>query len=233
MSILTGRGERVSDLVDALGGQTRVPRVNLMPPEITAGRAFRRTQKALAAGVCAVVLAAGGVYALQVRDANTAAEELATERATGAVLLAEQAKYAEVPRVLATIDAAETARQSAMGQDVEWYRYLSALSLSTPSHVWLTSLDMSLSTGVAAAPVATGVAPAAPAVATLSFQATGLEHPDVATWLDALTKQPAVTDPTFTAATKGRLGTHDIVTFGSTAGLDQAALSHRFDRKAP
>lgn len=233
MSILTGRGDRLTAVVDALGAQARVPRVNLLPPEIVAGRIFRRTQKWLAAVVLVVVLAIAAVYVLQAKDANRAADSLAVSQATGEVIKAEQAKYADVPRVYQAIDDTETARQSAMGQDVEWFRYMTDLSLTMPANVWLTSLDMSLAGGTPAAAAAPGAAAAAATgVGSMTFVGTAYDHPDVAAWLVALGKQKAVTDPYFSMSARAKIGTHDVVNFSSTAGVGPGALSHRFDRRA-
>ena len=229
MSILSSRGERLTSLVDSLGTTSRVPSVNLLPPEIIAARAFRRTQKYLAGAIALVVLVIVGAYLMQVHDRNQAASELAASQATGQSLKKEQDKYADVPRVYQAIDDAQTARQTAMSQDVEWFRYLTDFSLTMPANVWLTSLDMSL------AGAAPGSAPAAgvtPGVATMTFAGTAYNHPDVASWLVTLAKEPAVTDAYFSSSTKAKIGTRNVVNFSSTANVTSAALSHRFDRKA-
>ena len=227
MSILTSRGERLTSVVDAFGSPARVASVNLLPPEIMAARSFRRTQKLLGATVLAVLAALGGVYVLQVQDANTAADELAVSQDTGRSLKAEQAKYADVPRVYQAIDDAQSARQTAMGQDVEWSRYLTDFSLAMPANVWLTSLDLSLA---GAAPAAGSAA--TPGVGTMTFAGTAIDHPDVAAWLVTLAKEKAATDAYFSSSTRAKIGTKDVVNFSSTAGLGAGALSHRFDRKA-
>lgn len=226
MSILTSRGERLTSVVDAFGAPTRVPSVNLLPPEIVAGRAFRRTQKVLGATVVVVIAALVGVYALQVQAKNDAADSLAVSQATGTTLKAEEAKYADVPRVYQAIDDAQSARQTAMGQDIEWSRYLTDFSLAMPANVWLTSLDLSL-----AAPAA-GATPTTPSVGTMTFAGTAIDHPDVAAWLVTLAKEKAATDAYFSSSARAKIGKKDVVNFSSTAGLTDAALSHRFDRKA-
>ena len=229
MSILSNRGERLTSLVDSLGTTSRVPSVNLLPPEIIAARAFRRAQTYLGATVAIVALAIAGVYLMAVNDRNHAATELAASQATGQSLKKEQDKYADVPRVYQAIDDAQTARQTAMSQDVEWFRYLTDFSLTMPANVWLTSLDMSL------AGTAGGAAPAAgttPGVGTLTFAGVAYNHPDVAAWLVTLAKERAVTDAYFSSSTKAKIGTRNVVNFSSTAGVSSAALSHRFDRKA-
>ena len=194
MSILTSRGERLTSVVDAFGVPTRIPSVNLLPPEILAGRTFRRTQKVLGASVLVVALALGGVYLLQVQNKNEAADALAVSQATGKTLQVEQAKYADVPRVYQAIDDAQTARQTAMGQDVEWFRYLTDFSLTMPANVWLTSLDLTLA---GATPAAGAVTTTTPGVGTMTFAGTGNDHPDVAAWLVTLAKERAVTDAYF------------------------------------
>ena len=65
-------------------------------------------------------------------------------QARAAQLQAQQAKYAEVPRLTGLIDTATTARQTAMAQDVLWYGFLSDLSLTTPKGVSLLTLQVAL-----------------------------------------------------------------------------------------
>lgn len=229
MSILTGRGERLTSVMDGFGAETRVPSVNLLPPEIIAARAFRRTQKLLGATVLMVLAILAVVYLLQVQAKNSAAESLAASQATGQTLKAEEAKYADVPRVYKAIDDAQAARQSAMSQDVEWFRYLTDFSLAMPANVWLTSLDLSLAT---AAPAPGAAAAATPTIGTMTFAGSAIDHPDVAAWLVTLAKEKAATDAYFSSSARAKIGTKNIVNFSSTAGLTGTALSHRFDRKA-
>ena len=54
-------------------GGLRAARVNLLPPEIEDARRLKRTQAGLALGLVAVVVALGGVYALQARSAVASA----------------------------------------------------------------------------------------------------------------------------------------------------------------
>lgn len=235
MSILTSRGERLTSVLDGFGGEARVPSVNLLPPEIIERRAFARTQKWLAAAVLSVLVLLAGAYLLQVLAKNKAAEELAVAQATSATLKAEEAKYADVPRVYKAIEDAQTARQTAMSQDVEWFRYLTDFSLTMPANVWLTSLDMSLAGATPATPATTTVNPGVvttPAVGTMTFAGTAYDHPDVAAWLVTLGKERAVTEAYFSASTKAKIGSKDVVNFSSTASVTGEALSHRFDRKA-
>lgn len=235
MSVLTDRGERLTSVSDAFGAAARLPSVNLLPPEIIESRTFRRTQRVLGAAVLLVLVALAGAYALAVRDTNAAADSLAVSKATGQTLRVEQAKFADVPRVYQAIDDAQSARQSAMGQDVEWSRYLADVSLAMPANVWLTSLDLSLGTASPVAgtvPAAGGAPVAAAGVGTVTFAGTAIDHPDVAAWLVTLGREKAATDAYFSTSARAKIGTKNVVDFSSTAGLDSTALSHRFDRKA-
>jgi Tfp pilus assembly protein PilN len=231
--------------------QQRVARVNLLPSEIEEARRLRRTQAGLAAGLGVVVLAVAGVYALQVQSKNHAADELAATKADTVRLQAQQAKYADVPRTIAAIDAAETARSTAMANDVEWFRTLNNFSLTLPSNVWFTGVSLALngtgSSGAAPAAPAAGTTPATPAtpatpsspatnapatgIGVLTVQGSALDHPDVATWLDVLARQPGMADAYFSTSAKAKVGSKTIVNFVSTATVTSDALSHRYDRK--
>jgi Tfp pilus assembly protein PilN len=212
----------------------RTARVNLLPPEIERARRLKHTQAGLAVGLVAVVACLGGVYALQVHAKGQAAEDLAIKKSEGIRLQAEQAKYADIPRTIAAIDAAETARSTAMANDVEWFRQLNNFALTIPSNVWFTGLTVGLAPASAATPTATTGAAAVPApanVGLLTVQGTALTHPDVATWLDVLGQQPGMADAYFSSSTKALIGKKEVVNFSSTAVVTNEALSHRFDRK--
>jgi Tfp pilus assembly protein PilN len=228
MSILdTGR-----DLSEVIQTGTRMPRVNLLPPEITQAHRLRRTKAGLAAGLVVVIGAIGGAYVTQVNAKNTAQDSLAQEQATGAKLQAEQAKYADVPRTIAAIDQAETMRETAMANDVEWYRSLTNVSVTLPSKVWLTSLTLQVgAAGGTAASTTPAATPLAGGVGTVTAVGTAMDHPDVATWLDVLARQPGMSDAYFSSSKKKEIGSKSVVDFSSTATVTDEALSHRYDRK--
>lgn len=219
----------------------RVARVNLLPSEIEEARRLRRTQAGLAAGLGVLVLAIGGVYALQVQDKNDAANALSAAQAETTRLQAEQAKYADVPRTIAAIDAAEEARSTAMTNDVEWFRTLNNFSLTLPNNVWFTNLTLALqeatpaaATGAAAStattPATTPADSGAP-IGLLTVEGTAMTHPDVATWLDVLGRQPGMADAYFSNSTRAKIGNKPVVNFTSTSTITADALSHRYDRK--
>ncbi|HET8617294.1 MAG TPA: PilN domain-containing protein [Actinomycetales bacterium] len=226
MSLITSD----NDLSEAIGqAGTRSPRVNLLPPEILQARRLRRTKVGLAAGLVVVVGAIGGAYVTQVNAKNRAQDDLNTAQAQGARLQAEQAKYADVPRTMAAIDRAETTRQTAMANDIEWFRTLTNVSITLPSKVWLTSLTLQVNGGTATGPA--GTTPLAGGVGSVSAVGTAMDHPDVATWLDVLGHQPGMSDAYFSSSKKKEIGSASVVDFSSTATVTDDALSHRYDRK--
>ena len=240
MSILekkTTQADGAAALTEALGVTYRMPRVNLLPPEIFEARRFKRTQGALAVCVAATLLVAGGVYVLSQQRADNAQDDLTTAQARTTVLQAEQAEYAEVPRVLAQVESAQLARETAMSTDVLWYRYLNDLALSYPAEVWLGNLTATVAgpgaaTGAAAVPVAGSNPLATPGVGTVTFTGTALDHPDVASWLDVLAGTPGFADPYFSSSQKSQIDGTDVVEFTSQVVVTPDALSGRYDRKA-
>jgi len=234
MSVNMEKAAGTADLAADLGIAYTIPRVNLPPPEITAARTFRRTQAGLGACAVLVVAAIVGVFVLSQRQANQSAENLAAEQSTTSSLQAQQAEYAQVPIVLAQVEAAEAARETAMGSDVLWYRYLNDLASTYPPNVWLGGMTATIGSPT----VATVLAPsstdplATPGIGTISFTGTGLTNPDVASWLDVLAATPGFADASLTSATRAERGGQTVVDFATQVVVTDEAKSHRFDRKA-
>lgn len=234
MSVNMEKGSGVKDLATDLGVSYTIPRVNLMPPEILAARVFQRTQIGLGASVLVVLAVIGGVFLLSQRQADAAAENLAAEQSRTTTLQTEQAQYAEVPTVLAEVEAAETARETAMGNDVLWYRYLNDIALSYPENVWLGGLTASVASPTTQSVLsAESTDPlATPGFGTISFTGSSLTNPDVANWLDVLTATPGFADSTYSSATRTERSGQIVVDFSTSVVVTEEAKSHRFDRKA-
>jgi Tfp pilus assembly protein PilN len=211
-----------------------LPRVNLLPPEVHQARKLRRLQVGLGAGLAGLVVVLGAAYLVEDQSSHQAADDVAGVQAQSVTLNAQKAQYADVPQTLSAIDAAETARQTAMTDDIAWYRYLNDLSYVTPANTWLTQLTVNMAgasgatTGAASAPA---VSSATPSIATITFAGTAKNHNDVASWLDAIAKEKGWTNVYFTNSTAGSIGSTPIVTFASSASVNSAALSHRYDKK--
>lgn len=226
MSLPTTGVDTSQETVVPLTGEYPVARVNLLPPEIIEGRRFKRAQGGMALAVVASVALVGGGYLLAQADTTRAQEELATEQALTAALQAEAAEFAEVPAILASVDRAETALDTAMATDIEWYRYLSQIGLSTPDSVWFRSM-----TFTALAPGALSSDPLAPqdAVAEISTTGRALAYVDVAAWLDALDGVPGADYVSFTDATRDpETGATPWIDFTATSKVGADAVSDRY-----
>ena len=213
-----------------------LPRVNLLPPEIAAAQRLRAVQAGLGAGVLAALVVVGGLFVVATGQQHGAQSDLDTAKAKGTSLQAEQAKYADVPKVYAEVDARNAQLTQAMGKEVRWSYFLNDLSLRTPAKVWLTNMVVTEaiddSTVPAPAPVAGGAAWGTTGIGTVTFSGHGYTHNDVAAWLRALASQPGLTQPYFTQSQQQAIGDTPSVTFDSQAVITDKALSGRFTDKA-
>lgn len=224
-----------TESVESLTTGFTLPRVNLLPPEVHQARKLRRLQVGLGVGLAGLVVVIGAAYLVEDQNAHQASDDLASVQAQSVTLNAQKAQYADVPQTLSAIDAAETARQTAMTNDIAWYRYLNDLSYVTPPNTWLTQLTVNMAGASGASTTAAAGLPSptssTPSIATITFAGTAKNHNDVASWLDAIAKEKGWTNVYFTNSTVGAIGSTPIVTFASSASVDSAALSHRFDKK--
>lgn len=221
MSVLTTQNDQLVGT-----GLTRLPRVNLLPPEIEEMRRFRRIQLGLGGGV----LAAAGVVALLFVAASSSAEsanqEVTAAQAEQSRLQAETAKFADVTAVYAQAAAAQAMLTEAMGEEVRYSRFLSDLSLTVPENVWVKTLTFSQ------APAAPAVGSTEPGVGTVTVSGVGFSHDDVAVWIESLAGQQGYTNPYFSASTEALIGTRTVVNFESTATLTPEALSGTYTNPA-
>jgi Tfp pilus assembly protein PilN len=205
-----------------------LPRVNLLPPEIAAAQRLRGVQAGLGAGVLAALVVVGGLFVVATGQQHTAQSDLDTAKAKGTSLQAEQAKYADVPKVYAQVEARQAQLSQAMGKEIRWSYFLNDLSLRTPAKVWLTQVlvteNVDAATAVPAATATWGTA----GIGTVTFQGKGFTHNDVASWLRALGQQPGLADPYFTQSVQDDSGDPSSVTFNSQAVITDKALSGRY-----
>jgi Tfp pilus assembly protein PilN len=222
-----------------------VPRVNLLPPEILDARGFRKVQGRLVTAVVAtlVVVAAATIWG-QTR-VNSAQDALDAASAQTVVLHRQEARYAEVPRLTSAVAAAKAARAAALSQDMLWYRLLNDIALTTPSNVWLTTMNVNLGSGTSptgdsrasASPSSSGSDPLVPAgIGKVTVTGTASSYPDVAAWLEAIVRVHGLDASTLQTATRevssGSGGTGAQVQFTSAIVIAPTALSHRYDQKA-
>lgn len=221
----------------APAGPTRVdwapvPKVNLLPGEILEARRFRRVQVVLATALAGTVAVAvlGTLWAGSA--VNDARDELTNAQNAVTALQAQQAKYADVPKVTGQVESARKARSLALGNDVLWYRFLNDLEGVTPSGVLLPDLTVALnSTSTAGA----GGNPLAPAgIGQFSASGSAGTYQQIAALMDGLDKVNGLRSTALTSATQqsAQTGVADSVDVTVSAVLSSDALSGRYDPKA-
>jgi Tfp pilus assembly protein PilN len=211
-----------------------VARVNLLPKEIGERRRFRRVQQGLALVVVLTVCGAGAAVWWSQRQVSNAQTELETVQARTADLQKQRDSFAEVPRVTAQVNAAEVARETAMKNDVPWYRYMTDLKAAAPADVSFTSFTFNVpgSAATAAAAQAAAADPLAPTngVGAVTLDGISGEYPDIARWMLSLDEVAGLDVSTLAnAQTKED---RSAVVFSSGITVTDQALSHRYDRKA-
>ena len=216
------------ETVVPLTGEHPMARVDLMPPEIHERRRFLRSQRWMALALVVTVAGIGGGYALSASDAAQAQEELGAEQARTVALQAEAAQYAEMPLLLARIDRAETALETAMATDVQWYAYLSQIGQSAPEGVWFDSISVTT-----LAPGALSADPLAPqdAVAEVLTVGHARTYADVSAWMDSFDgvsdlDHVLVSDATYDDAS----GDEPWVDFTVSTKVEPSAYSDRYSR---
>jgi Tfp pilus assembly protein PilN len=224
-----------------------VPKVNLLPQEILDARRFRKVQFRLAFAVVAtILLIAGGIVWAQFEVAR-AQEALDVTAAQTSLLRRQESRYAEVPKLTSAVAAAKSARETALAQDMLWYRLMSDIALATPSNVWLTTMNVNVSavgsTATASSAKSSGSASASGAAAADPLVPTGIgnvtvtgtaaSYPDVAAWLEAIVRVRGLAGSTLQTVTRaGGASTGGELQFTSQIVIDTNALSHRYDQKA-
>jgi Tfp pilus assembly protein PilN len=209
----------------------RMPRVNLLPPEIAERATLRKVQVCLGAGVLAAVGVVGLMFVSASHSASSARDSLDQANVQSQQLTSQKAQYNNVTAIYNAAAAAQGQLTTAMGQEVRYSQLLHDLSLSVPSTVWLKSLSYSQAPPAAAtAPVVAGTSASA-AIGTVSFTGVGFSHDDLALWLESIAGLKTYGDPYFSSSTEALLSnTRKVVNFTSTANLTPAALSGRYTK---
>jgi Tfp pilus assembly protein PilN len=215
-----------------------LPRVNLLPPEIEEQRRFRKVQVGLGAGLAGAVAVVGALTLLANGAVGDAQSELDAANSRQTQLQSQKAALAEVPKVFAEVEDAKAQLGQAMSQEVRWSFFLNDLSLKAPSKMWLTSMTVTQDVDGAAAAAANPTVPGATTeylekgLGSVTFEGYGINHNDVAAWLDALAKQKGLQQPYFTSSAKEEIGDDVAVKFSSQATITEEALSKRYTEKA-
>jgi Tfp pilus assembly protein PilN len=213
-----------------------MPRVNLLPPEIAAAARLKRTKALLGFVMLAAMAAVVLVYLFVSSQVGGAEEELATAQAQGAALQSQVNEYAEVPEVLAAVDAAQANLTTAMTPEIRWSFYLNDLSLSIPKTTRLASMT-AVNTAAAAqldpaaAELNATVTPlGTPSMGTVTFTGSATDFDAVASWLQTLARQEGYTEPTVTSVQKSDAEdtVGEFYEVETSTALTQEAASNRY-----
>src|SRR3954447_19980808 len=109
----------------AVVGTPTLPSVNLMPAEIAEAARFRRFQLAMGAAVVGAVVIVGALYVHDKSSVSGAQAKLDTAQAQYATSENELHSLSSVSDVYAQVAAKQAMLQQAMGQEVDWSKYLS------------------------------------------------------------------------------------------------------------
>lgn len=223
----------LSSETSVLSTGARLPRVNLLPPEIAEGQKLRKVQLGLGAVVAVAICGVAGMYVQASHSVSSAETALTTAQTRAADLDGQIRRFDGITKVMNDAAAAKAQVALAMSDEVRYSWLLKDLSLSIPGNVWVKSLTVGPKT---AAP-GTGPAAAAtttPAVATLTVTGYGLVHDDVALWLESLAGQrnakgqKTYDNTYFSNSTEAVVNDHPVVTFTSSADITMTALSRRY-----
>lgn len=202
------------------------------------------------AGVLLLALLAGLTY-LKSNQVDDEKNKLAEATQQNAKLQAQIDDLAEVKQRQTDIETLSAETQLLLANDVSWSSMLQAISRTIPNDVWLTAMQVSVTSSAAGA--APGTAPATPGTATTpgataapattgvpigtaNFSGQGRDYDSVAAWIQRIGQDiPSFSDlwvPTASRSssansTTGATSTN--VTFSSTANITDQAKSNRAD----
>lgn len=204
-----------------IGGE---PRVDLLPPEVTAEQKGRRLRRALAVAVVAVVFVTGGGIAAATWEAQRSQARLAVVEARTAELLAAQGEYVEVRRAQEEVDATVAARRLAASVDIDWTDYLQQIRARLPGDVVIGAVVLDASSPWA--PYGQATAPLQPSrVATVNLTLTSPTLPSVPDWLEAMATLPGYADSAPTRVALLDSGGYEV---SLTLHVNDEVFSNRF-----
>lgn len=210
-----------------LEGATALPQVNLLPASVRARRALQRVKIWLVIGLGIVLIVALLGYVFAMLSARSAEDELAEVREETQRLLTEQAKYSEVPIVLAQLDSAQNAELVGMGGEVLWRGYFENARQALPRGSQLSGMATVTQTPLMAAPLPAD-ALMTPAFGTVTLTHRSDEIGDLSEWVRRLEEIPGYDDVQYTTAAITEDDGDVFYEVVTTAQVTPEALSGRF-----
>ena len=129
---------RSKDQLLVVGGD---PRIDLLPPEVRTIRKIRIIRRRLGVGVFLVVFVQLGGTLLAREQANQARNNLGIEQRLTTSLLQQTQQYRDIVNVQSKIALVQAAQQVGISTEVNWEKILTALQLTLPSHLTISSIN--------------------------------------------------------------------------------------------
>ncbi|WP_432547101.1 hypothetical protein [Kineococcus sp. SYSU DK004] len=208
--------------LEAVATRTAVVRVDLLPPDVDEARGERRLKVGLGVVLAGVVGLAAAAYGMTAGHVGAAEEALAAEQDRTLQLQRAQDEYAEVPQVLAQLQAAQKVQADVSAYEVPLYAYLDRLAGAAPEDLTYTSVAFRV-VPPTAGETPTVVDPlSVPGIGTLTVTGETSTQSRIAEWMDGVSAIGGLADPRLTNSVLDQ--TSDTVTFNATATLTDDAL---------
>ena len=195
----------------------------LLPESVTNTKRVRRARSLAMAGIGVALLAVGGLYFMSSSQANDVQAQLDEAQNTATVLSAQQAKYADVPRVAAQLSSSQTDITTALGNEVLYSGVMRRLTATTPPGITLTKVTISPPESTNG----TSLGSASP-VAHVSLGATASTFPASAAWLDSRAAQKVFLQPSISHAGLDANAAQPVITVEGSFDLAPSAVSGRY-----
>jgi len=202
----------------------RIPSVaaNLLPVEVKEARRSRRVKRTVLVLLAMYVVLLLGWYGYARVQTELARTELADAKASTQRLTKQQDAYGELQQIQRDSATIQSQLTQLMASDMAWATLVRDLRGAAPANLKLTgitvTLDASRTVGTAAN-VAGGSK-----VAFVTITGTGVSKPQIAAYVDALSKVNGVADPFITSVSASDKG----LDFDVKVDVTQALLGGRY-----
>lgn len=204
---------------------------NLLPDEIVAARQARRTRGWVIVAVALVACLCAGWFAYALHQKQEADKALTASATTVIDLQRDQREFSETVRVQSDTALLTKQLTAVMANDLDWATLLATLrSTGTPSRIAIVGVNGTLAVAADTASTAGALAgtDTVTSVGSLVVTGTGPDKKAVAAYVDALGKQPLLTNPFVTSVASDQNGG---VTFSLKVDITSTALCGRFTVK--
>ncbi len=175
-------------------GAPALPQVNLLPSDIRAGRQLRSIRPWLGIAFLATILVAGLLVVWTTYQLKAAEDDLAETQDANQQLTAQQADYAEVPRVLGQLRDLDEVRLYGMSAETMWKPYIIAIAATAPAGLSIDQMAMTFASGTEAtvAPTTATGSSEPMTIGQMTFEAKSLTLPDTVTWMNGIDAIPGL-----------------------------------------